>query len=289
MHTKSVRKGDGVIVGDNGITGRWMKSFRPYLIAHLGIIIFFTLTAVLCPVGGNARNKKNEGKARVTAKAEAKKNSARIQAADEVEHKDAGNGAGTDKAAVEKGSGSGEKTGIPTKVYREEDFKPPVEEESYAWSFIKMLLVLALFAVGFYYFYRFVTRKTGVNVFGREAIKVLSVVPLGQNKYLDVIDLAGKVMVIGVSENSINLITEITDRDQIDRIRILSSKAPPRDRGSGGFQENILRQIGRFMGRVHDYKNRDRYKSTAVDYPSDIEYLKRQKDRLRNLNGMDDE
>jgi flagellar protein FliO/FliZ len=247
------------------------------------------MTAVLCPVGASARNKKNEGKARVTAKAEPKKNAARIQTADPNGHKSAGNGGGADKTAAEKESGAGEKTGVPTKEYREEDFKPPVEEESYAWSFIKMLLVLGLFAAGFYYFYRFVTRKTGVNVFGREAIKVLSVVPLGQNKYLDVIDLAGKVMVIGVSENSINLIAEITDRDQIDRIRILSAKTPPRDRGGGGFHENILRQIGKFIGRVHDYKSGDRYKSTTVEYPSDIEYLKRQKERLKNLNGIDDE
>ena len=265
-----------------------MNNFRPYIIANIGIIIF-TLTAVLCPADTSARNKKNEGKAQVTARNETKK------IADAKEIKNEGDKKGAEgkideKAAAARNSEKDEKIGIPTREYKEEDFKPPGEEEAYVWSFIKMLLVLGLFAGGFYYFYRFVTRKTGVNVFGGEAIKVLSIVPLGQNKFLDVVDLAGKVLVIGVSENSINLITEITNRDEIDRIRILSAKTPPHDRGAGGFQDNVLKQIGRMIGRVHEFKNRGRgLKSAEVDYPSDIEFLRQQKSRLKNLNGMNDE
>ena len=34
-------------------------------------------------------------------------------------------------------------------------------------------------------------------------------------------------MVIGVSDSNINLITEIQDKDEIDRIRLLSSKSTP--------------------------------------------------------------
>ena len=67
-----------------------------------------------------------------------------------------------------------------------------MEEESSAWMFFKMLFVLGIFGGGFYYFYRFVTKKAGISVFGGEAVQVLSVVPIGQNKFLQLVDVAGQ-------------------------------------------------------------------------------------------------
>jgi flagellar protein FliO/FliZ len=249
-------------------------------------VIIFSLVTVLCPIAYGARNKKNDPKARQAVKNESK------QAAGEDEKKDSrGDTAKNDTHVNEAETDKNETQGIPTKDYKEEDFKPAVEEESFAWMFVKMLLILGIFAGGFYYFYRFVSKKGGVSIFGSEAIKVLSVVPLGQNKYLNVVDLAGKIVVIGVSDNNINLITEITEKDQIDRIRILSTRRPPpAERGGGGFQDLVLRQIGKIVEKVHELKNRDRrFKSMPAERPSDVEYLRRQRDRLKNLNGVDDE
>jgi flagellar protein FliO/FliZ len=244
--------------------------------------IIFSLTAVLCPLEA-ARSKKGEAKARQAAQSETKQEK----------------GDGGKKEALEqapendktvKGDEKGETEGIPTKEYKDEDFKPPVEEESFLWMFVKMILVLGVLGAGFYYFYRFVSKKSGVSLFGGDAIRVLSVVPLGQNKFLNVVDLAGKVVVVGVSDNNINLITEITEKDQIDRIRILSTRTPPSAAGGGGFQDNILRQIGRILTKVQGLKHRDgRFKSSGIDHPSDVEYLRQQKTRLKNLNGVDDE
>ena len=121
-------------------------------------------------------------------------------------------------------------------------------------------------------------KRQAISIFGGEAIKVLSVVPLGQNKFLQVVDLAGKVLVVGVSDNAINLITEITEKDQIDRIRILSTRTPPPQRGGGGFQDQIMSEIGKIIGRVQEFKNRGRGRGQSsvevVDNPADIEYLR---------------
>ena len=58
--------------------------------------------------------------------------------------------------------------------------KPTVEEESYGWLIFKTIIVLGALICGFYYFYKFVTKKTGMHIVGREVIKVLSIVPVGQ-------------------------------------------------------------------------------------------------------------
>lgn len=190
--------------------------------------------------------------------------------------------------AAEPSKGEGDE-GVLSKDFTDEDFEPRLEEESAVWMFFKMIIILGLFGAGFYYFYRFVSRKTGVGIFGGDAIRVLSAVPLGQNKYLQVVDLAGKVLVIGVSDNAINLISEITDKDQIDRIRIMSTRTPPPGAAGGGFQEQIMRQIGKFVERVQGARRKGRGSMESSGTPADIDYLRSQRSRLKNLNGYDDE
>ena len=51
-----------------------------------------------------------------------------------------------------------------------------------------------------------------------------------------------------------------------------------------------MKEIGKLIGRVRDFRHRDRQmKATVVDNPADIEYLRRQRDRLKGLNGSDNE
>jgi flagellar protein FliO/FliZ len=196
---------------------------------------------------------------------------------------------------------SGEKEGKDTrekdennpikKEYTDEDFKPVVEEESYGWLIFKTVLIMGLIVAGFYYFLKYVTRKTAVQVLGQDAIQVLSMVPIGQNKYLQIVDLAGKLFVLGVAENSINLITEIDDKSEIDRIRLLSSKSSG-ERGKG-FPDFIAKQVGGFLGRLNEKRSesvrREREFSSGRESGIDLDYLKNQRKRLRDLNGFGDE
>ena len=139
---------------------------------------------------------------------------------------------------------------------------------------------------GFYLFFRFVTKKAGMNFTGGDVVNVLAVVPIGQNKFLQVIDVAGRVMVIGVADNTINLITEITDRDDVDRIRLLSSKSTPVR--PGGFQEFITAQIGRLFkpkGAVPVEPDAVHHAHQNENDIDRLEYLRRQRERLRRMDG----
>ncbi|HNX25570.1 MAG TPA: flagellar biosynthetic protein FliO [Spirochaetota bacterium] len=179
---------------------------------------------------------------------------------------------------------------VPGQGFVEEDFKPQVEEESAAWMIIKTILVLGLFVGGFYMFFKFVTQKAGLHVSGQEAIQILSTVSLGTNKFVQIVDVAGKVFLLGVSDSSINLLTEIKDREDIDRIRLLSSRSTPVQGAT--FPEFIAAQVGWVIEKINE-KRTHGFKKTTVEEISpkefDMSYLNKQKNRLKNINGNDDE
>lgn len=167
--------------------------------------------------------------------------------------------------------------------------EPSAEEESYPWLVFKTIIVLGALVGGFYYFFRFVTRKTGINAIGQDVIKVLSIVPVGQNKFLQVVDIAGRILILGVSDSNINLITEVCSRDEIDRIRLLSSKSSPVQ--PGGFQQYISKNLNKILNRVSGKTENEADSAPEEEEKKSADrmnYLKKQKDRLRGLNGTDD-
>ncbi len=189
----------------------------------------------------------------------------------------------------ETGEKAGE-TGLISKEYTENDFRPKPDDGSLVWSFIKTLIVLAVLIAVFYYFFRFMSKKTGTAFRGDASARVLSAVPLGQNKSLQVVDIGGRILIIGVSDGSVNLITEITDRDEINRMRV---NLPSESTAShGSFNEMLRRYAGRMIDRINDKKTtQSRHKETEWNHDSgiDMSYLKAQRKRLRKMDGGDDE
>jgi flagellar biosynthetic protein FliO len=178
--------------------------------------------------------------------------------------------------------------------FKEEDFKPKAEEESYAWMVIKTILVLGILVGGFYYFFRFVSKKTGIVSVGGEAARVLSVIPLGQNKSLQIVECAGRVLVLGVTDGNINLLTEIIEKDAIDRLRIQSSKEVTAS--ANNFQDFVFAQIGKAADSLERFKNRGKSgqpvsksaqnrEEFSEESGVDISYLREQRRRLAGLNG----
>lgn len=178
----------------------------------------------------------------------------------------------------------------PGEGFGEDDFRPKVEEESYGWLMLKTLLVLGLLATGFYMFFRFIQQKSGIQLSGQNVVQVLSVVPLGPGKTLHVVDMAGKVFLLGASENNINLLTEIKDKDEIDRIRLLSSRSAPV--AGKGFQEFLTEQVGKavtLVNRKRESKGKV-YKMEEVSGEDlDVSYLNSQKNRLKRMNGSNED
>ncbi|MFZ5951567.1 MAG: FliO/MopB family protein [Candidatus Rifleibacteriota bacterium] len=56
----------------------------------------------------------------------------------------------------------------------------------------------------------------GGNVFG----KVIGILPLDNRRFIYLVDVVGKILVLGVTENNINLLCEVTDKDTVDSLRL---------------------------------------------------------------------
>ena len=200
-----------------------------------------------------------------------------------------------DKNSVENSNSETEAQdqGFFSREFSEDEFGPRVDEGSYVWSFIKMLFILGVMVAMFYYFFRYVSKKTGANVSSHGVSTTLSIIPIAQNKFLQIVDLGGKVLVLGVSDNSINLITEITEKHEIDKIRVSHLNDSQIQSTSSSFSDFLRKQIGNVLDKVSN-KNEARFEfSRENDYgfeqKVDIEYLKKQRSRLKKLNGVSNE
>ncbi len=101
-------------------------------------------------------------------------------------------------------------------------------------SYIISLLLTFLLVLGLAYFTsKFLgQRMTRAGGFGG---KVYSTLSLGPNRAVHVVEIAGKFMVLGVTEQNITLLNEITSATEIERIKALQSTAnalPPEQFGS---------------------------------------------------------
>ncbi len=250
------------------------------------------------------------------------------------EKKEAAAVADTDKPKVED-SAAGTETKLPeagedATLYDYNRVEP--DDSSTGWMFFKFFLIVALLLTGFYFFFRFVTKKAGMSVLGGNTVDIISAVPVGPNKFIHIVDVAGKMLVLGVTDSNINILTEITEKDQKDRIRLESSKSVPAGKATfqqyvettAGFINEVVKKTSELSAAHKEKLAAKKHQQAEVNHESDVKreftnykkedspefkrtmskrednfseyidddkmnYLKKQKDRLKRLNGFDNE
>ncbi len=94
-------------------------------------------------------------------------------------------------------------------------------------AYLFTLLVTFLLVIGLaYYTSRFLGQKMS-RYSGAGDNRVLASLPLGQNRGVFVVEVAGKFLVLGVTDHSINLLQEVTDPEAIERLRTTAPSLPP--------------------------------------------------------------
>jgi len=82
---------------------------------------------------------------------------------------------------------------------------------------VSLVAVFAFVVVLAYFAARFLGGKFNSQQ-GRNGGRVLEYLPLGTNRSVCVVEVAGRVVMLGVTDQSITLLTEITDPDEIERL-----------------------------------------------------------------------
>ena len=102
---------------------------------------------------------------------------------------------------------------------------PDEERPSFLGTLVRFLLMFGLMIGMFYGVTRYLKSKAIVGGSG-DLAKTLGTVPLAPGKHLQIVDLAGKILVLGVSNAGVQLVSEITDARTADRIRVWHDSRP---------------------------------------------------------------
>jgi flagellar protein FliO/FliZ len=106
--------------------------------------------------------------------------------------------------------------------------EPKTSGSSWLSTLAYLFSVLVTFAVviGLAYFTsRFLGQRMGKSTVAGEN-KIIFSLPLGPNRGVSVAEVAGKFLILGVTEHHINLLQEVTDPEQIEKLRALNHNQP---------------------------------------------------------------
>jgi flagellar protein FliO/FliZ len=128
---------------------------------------------------------------------------------------------------------------LPDYEYTEPEFEE--NTLSYPVLVLRTIAVLAVIVVGLYVLFRVLVKKRNRIVTDTDIIKVHATFPLAANKLIQVVEIAEKILVLGVSDSNINLITEVEDKETIDKIKVMSSKEK---KGPLSFKDQFFKLLG---------------------------------------------
>jgi flagellar biosynthetic protein FliO len=111
--------------------------------------------------------------------------------------------------------------------------------------FVKTALVLGIIVVTIYFGLRFFFRRVGFSEEGSGLINVMGSAHLAPNKYIQLVEVGERLLILGVSDNGINLLTEINDKESIDSLKMLHGKSPSFTGVS------FSKHLGGFLKRFH--------------------------------------
>ncbi len=89
-------------------------------------------------------------------------------------------------------------------------------------SLLKMVSALAVVSgvmIAVVYFFKRIMKKTGAAAGDEEFIKVISSRYLGPKSSIMLVDVLGAIIVIGVSNNQMSMLTTISDPESLERLK----------------------------------------------------------------------
>jgi flagellar protein FliO/FliZ len=136
------------------------------------------------------------------------------------------------------------------------------------WDFINMILGLLVVVAIIYLIFYLLKKGMGKRVVENEIIKVLGSRILSGSKSLHLVDVGGEIYLVGSSNDSVNLISEIKDKETRDAI--ILAAAQTKDHRPPRFFDLI----------THVFKPNAKKK---LEIQEGIEYMKKQRSRLDKL------
>jgi len=146
-------------------------------------------------------------------------------------------------------------------------------------DFLRVIIVLAIVIALIYAFVWMLKKFTGSKAEGAGAIHLYSTQPLKGDASLHLVEAGKRIFLIGSSGNSVNLISEIDDKESMDEIRLNASMTP--QKVSGGFARLFRDRFGPApVEPANEYRTDAK---TTVSESDPASFLRKQRERLEDL------
>jgi flagellar protein FliO/FliZ len=143
--------------------------------------------------------------------------------------------------------------------------------------FLRMIVVLALVLAAIYGVYRLMKKASRPQTADSSAVKLLASSSLGQGKALHVVSVGAKAFLIGATDASVNLVSEIDDREFVDGLILQAQTNPPAKPGAGADFGKIL------AGLLGGARKPGAKKRAGGSGMGGTDFLAGQRDRLRKF------
>lgn len=107
------------------------------------------------------------------------------------------------------------------------------------WTIIKIALYL-VFIGALAFFIVWILKRKGKIIEG-ELIQILGSKTIGPSKYIQIVEVINRILIIGVGEN-INILSEIKDKEEIDLIKTEISKEEGKRNPNFPFKEFLFKK-----------------------------------------------
>lgn len=111
-----------------------------------------------------------------------------------------------------------------------------------AWDFIRMVLILGAVVAVIYIIFFLLKRSGNPKFQDTRLIKVLSSKTLSGSRTLHLVEVGNQIFLVGASESTINLVSEIVDKETLDGLRLQAESADSGERKNFG---EVLTQVFR--------------------------------------------
>lgn len=145
------------------------------------------------------------------------------------------------------------------------------------WILVRIILVLALVCFAIYAIVLFLKKSTGINIGNDPYLKSVASLSLSPNKSIQVITLGQKGYLVGITDQAINMIAEVSDTELVDAMNLHADKKNPVP--SGSFQA----LLGNFFPHMKKDAGRDEFAAT----PAGTGFLQAQRERLQRSGEND--
>jgi flagellar protein FliO/FliZ len=145
------------------------------------------------------------------------------------------------------------------------------------WDFLRMVLVLAIVVGLIYGIFHFIKKAASPRDGGVRFIRVLETRPLTGNRHLHLVEVGNAVLLVGSAETGVRLVSEISDRQTLDDIRLAASRTGP---APGNFVDALK---GVFGGSRRSVPVPGEQSASGAERADSLEFMKKQKDRLKKF------